>query len=191
MDTTDIHNDFKRILTEFQREVIPMLRNNLTQQSYRYTDRLYGALNINLNETGNESWELDFDMPDYGFTLNSKKPFAHNASAEDLARWVSFIGLDKFQNIPGYNDSNFVPAQAAERIAWAIIMSKPKAPNRMRSFAKPLSYQWFYRPFFGMWAERRDTLLEVYFDKLPEKVIGEVRGMYQSAVSKMGRPVAR
>lgn len=187
MTPGDIHQEFKDVLLDFQREVIPMLRQNLLMQKYQYTGRLYSDLSINLEELGDQLWQLHFHMPEYGRYLDKKRPFAAYASAEDLARWISAKGLANFTSIPGYENSGFIPADAPERIAWAIIRSKPKIPNRFRSLNNPFEWQWFHRPFFGLWADKRETLLNVFFDKVPESVAQEVARTYQQAVSGLAK----
>lgn len=191
METAEIHTEFQRILVDFQREILPVLRENLAMQDYRASGMLYNDLEINLQEGKDQQWELALHMPEYGRILDKKRPFAASASIEDLTKWISYVGLDKFRSIPGYDDSNFIPANAAERIAWGIKMSKPKQANRYRSFNNPIEWQWFYRPFFGEWAEARNVLLNVYFDKVPEMIKNEVARTYQSAVSALGKPTSR
>lgn len=176
---------------EFRQEIIPVLRQNLSIEDYKATHRLYNDLKIDLNEQGNENWELNFSMPEYGRILDKKRPFAASASVEDLVKWISYVGLDKFRSIPGYEDSNFIPSQAAERIAWGIVMSKPKQQTRYRHHNRIVEWQWFYRPFFGAWADKRDELLEVYFDKVPSSIISGVRKQYQQAVTAMAKPVRK
>lgn len=183
----DIHSDFVRILQEFQKEVIPMLRENLTIQGYHYTNNLYNNIALYLNEPQPDQWEIILRLPEYGKYLDKKRPFAAYAKAEDLAKWVTAQGLHNFESIPGYDRGNAIPANAASRIAWAIIGSKPKIPNRFRSFNDPFQWQWFYRPFYGMFGNKKDAMLKAYFEKVPDSVVREVRKTYQDSVKALAR----
>jgi len=182
----EIHKEFEKRLREFQKEVIPILQWNLSNHGYIYTGRLYSQMKISLTDLGQTSWELEFSMPtnngvSYGRTLEKKETFAFQAPIKELTKWVEHVGLSKFRSIPGYENSNFVPADAAQRVAWAIKMSEKSYRQRRN----PIYYSWFYRPFFGLWAEKREELVDLYFDQVPDRIVNELAHTYQQAVSGM------
>lgn len=180
--TTQIHSEFISILQEMQQEVIPMLQENLVIQGYQYTNNLYSNIRFHLAEPTPNKWEVILTIPEYGRYLDKKRPFAAYASPQDLAKWITAQGLHNFTSIPGYERSQFIPAKAAERIAWAIKGSKSKVNARYRKFNDPFQWQWFYRPFFGMWAEKRDEMLQVFFTDVPDSIVNEVRNTYQQSL---------
>lgn len=181
------------ILAQFEKEVIPLLRSHIKNQGYVYSGKLFNELSMTkVNLSANE-WELMLTFPSYGLALEKSKPFAYNAPIEVLTKWVLATGLDKFKSIPGYDDSNFIPAAAASRIAWAIKMSKTKrqqsegANYGYRTLQDPINASWFYVPFFGMWKQKKEKVLLSYFEKYPDEIIGEVTKSFQDAVSKMAK----
>lgn len=183
MTIDEINKEFENKLKEFEKEVIPYLRANLVNQGYRYTDRLYNSMDIKIKDMGETSWELSFEMPHYGRALEMRDTFASGAPVETLARWVASKGLQNFKSIPGYENSNFIPATAATRIAWGITMSK----KRTRTLQDPILYSWFYKPFFGLWRDKREELIDAYFSELPPLVINELADMYQKSMTALAR----
>ena len=198
--TQEIHQEFEKLLQTFSKEIGPHLRDNLKDLNYVNSGRLGRSYRANLKENSDHNWDLEFQMLEYGRIIEKiHGGFAPYASAEDLARWIEFIGLSRFRFIPGYENSSFIPAKAASRVAWAIIGSgmvngskqKWKIDTQKRDRRDPIFWSPFYKPFYAMWNESRDELLQVYFDKVPENILSEVKGTYQSAVDKMAKSVVK
>jgi hypothetical protein len=135
-----------------------------------------------MTEKGKVDYDLLFEMPQYGTALEKRYRFAQGAPVEVLAQWVEAQGLHNFKSIPGYENSNFVPADAATRIAWAIKKSK----KRSRTLENPsILYSWFYKPFYGLWKEKRNLITETYFAKIPASVISKTSKMFQDSVNAL------
>ncbi len=190
-----LDQEFKLAIKDMLAEAPPMLRTNLQRLGYRYTDALYNGLRIS-EEFSADSWELVVQMPAYGKTLEMKRRFAFGATVQDLADWVKRRGLDNFSSIPGYERSGTVPAKAAVRIALAIQNSNKtmrygiaggtignyKGSARQR-YKKSQMVSWFYRPYFGMWATKRERVVDYYFEQVPIEAAEEIRDTYQAAIN--------
>ncbi len=192
--TQIIDQEYESIISSFKSEALPMLHNNLRQLNYTVTGSLRDSLDISIHKKP-DGWQVDLTMFLYGKVLEKKEVFAYNASAKDLAEWIRAKGLENFSYTPGYESSSQLPDDAAERIAWAIKMSDQRyrfgnpgtatttySAGRVSSRRQnAINRSWLYRPYFGLWAKKRDEFIQTYYTTTSEDLIREITKTYKQA----------
>ncbi len=180
-----IDKDYEAILSRFKADIMPEILGNLQALKINTTGALRDSLHMSINKS-EDAWEISFQMLASGKIIHKQERFAQHASAKELAQWIKVKGLQHFKYIPGYENSNMIPDDAHERLAWAIKKSKKK--NR-HSAHTPGAYSiyaidfnafasWFYKPYFSRWGKASVELIDTYFSTTTEALSKEIGAVH-------------
>lgn len=176
-----IDKEYQAVLERFKAEIMPEILGNLQALRINTTGALRNSLNMQLNKR-DDYWEISFEMLASGKIIHMKDRFAQHASPKELAEWVKQKGIQHFTYVPGYENSNMLPSDAAERIAWAIKRSTKKERFGVNTPAGYSAYaigfnsfaSWFYKPYFNRWKKGRVELVDAYLSTTTEELAKEI-----------------
>ncbi len=176
-----IDQEYQAVLERFKADIMPEILGNLQALRINTTGALRSSLNMQLNKR-DDYWEITFEMLASGKIIHKQDRFAKHASSEELAEWVRQKGIRHFKYVPGYENSNILPDDAAERIAWAIKRSTKKkrfgvyTPAAYNAYAIDFNSfaSWFYKPYFSRWGKGRVELVDAYLSTTTEELAKEI-----------------
>jgi hypothetical protein len=176
-----IDKEYQEILERFKADIMPEILGNLQALRINTTGALRSSLNMQLSKR-DDYWEISFEMLASGKIIHKKDRFQQKASAKELAEWVKQKGIRYFKYVPGYENTNILPKDAAERIAWAIKKSTKKERFRVHTPAAYGIYaidfnsfaSWFYKPYFSRWSKGRVEIVDAYFSTTTEELAKEI-----------------
>jgi len=135
--TRDIQERMNNVAYHFAIRLENNVKSVLNQEKYKSSGALAGSVRIKVKEAdGYNSPVINLTVLEHGEYIGKRKLlWTKTPPASELTEWVQKNGYsDGSGNVPGYRNgapklSNF---QRAERIAWAIAISKRKNDTRFR-----------------------------------------------------------